>query len=69
MSAISRPRRGAVRHGRRRIEAEGIASLMRRTLMRTMAPIFNSLRRIVAHDAAANWVRARPMRLNAQTST
>jgi hypothetical protein len=29
---------------------------MRRTLMRTNAAIFNSLRRIVAQVARANWV-------------
>jgi hypothetical protein len=33
-----------------------MASLMRRTLVRTSAPIFNSLRRIVAQQARANWV-------------
>ena len=33
-----------------------MASLMRRTLVRTSAPIFRSLRRIVPHEARANWV-------------
>ena len=50
-------------------KADGIASLMRRTLVRTSAPIFNSLRRIVPHDARANWVWAKPMRRKAQIST
>jgi len=31
-----------------------MASLMRRTLMSTSAPIFNSLRRMVPHEAQAN---------------
>ena len=32
-------------------------------------PIFSSLRRIVPHEARANWVWARPMRRKAQIST
>jgi hypothetical protein len=40
-----------------------MASLMRRTLMRTSAPIFSSLRRIVPQVASANCVCARPREL------
>jgi hypothetical protein len=46
-----------------------MASVMRRTLVRTSAPIFNSLRRIVAQQARANRVCWRAMRRNAQTRT
>src|SRR5512147_787535 len=42
--------------------AEAIATLMRRMLMRTKAPIFSSCRRIVSQVAWANWVWARPSR-------
>ena len=35
---------------------DGIASLIRRTLVRTRAPIFRSLRRMVPAEARRNWV-------------
>ena len=35
-----------------------MASLMRRTLVRSGAPIFNSLRRMVPQQARANWANA-----------
>ena len=50
-------------------KAEGMASLMRRTLVRTRAPILSSLRRMVPQVARANWVCTRAMRRSAQTST
>ena len=50
-------------------KADGMASLMRRALVRTGAPIFKSLRRMVPHDARANWVWASPMRRKAQIKT
>ena len=43
-----------------------MASLIRRTLVRTSAPIFKSLRRMVPHEARANWVWLRPMRRKVQ---
>src|SRR5262249_36915681 len=60
---------GAARYSARWGKAEGMASLIRRTLVRTSAPIFKSLRRIVPHDARANWVWASPMRRKAQIKT
>ena len=54
---------GLMRKGR------GMASLMRRMLLRTSAPIFSSLRRMAPHEARANWVYLRPMRRGAQIST
>src|SRR5579863_739504 len=41
---------------------------MRRTLMRTSAPSFTSLSRMVPQVASANWVCAKPMRRSAQSS-
>ena len=43
-------------------QAEAIATLMRRTLMRTRAPSFSSFSRMVPQVASANWVCASPMR-------
>src|ERR1700731_5282528 len=45
-----------------------MASLMRRTLVRTRAPIFKSLRRIVPQLARANWVCCRATRRRAQSA-
>lgn len=42
---------------------------MRHTLMRTSAPIFNSLRRIAPQVALANWVCCRARRRSAPSST
>ena len=43
-------------------QAEAMANLMRRTLTRTRAPSFSSLRRMVPQVASANCVCAKPMR-------
>lgn len=45
-----------------------MATLTRRTLMRTSAPIFGSFNRTVPQVAVANWVWASPMRRSAQIS-
>ena len=62
-------RRMAARTAARSGHAEGggVAKTrsMRRTLMRTRAPIFSSFSRIVPQLARANWVCARPMRRSA----
>src|SRR5438552_7187451 len=50
-------------------QAEAMASLMRRTEMRTSAPIFKNLSLMVPQVASAKAVSARPMRRNAQIST
>src|SRR5689334_2405583 len=46
---------------------DAIAILMRRTLMRTSAPILSSLRRIVPQLALANGVQCSPIRRTAQS--
>src|SRR5258708_26162058 len=48
---------------------DAIATLMRRTLMRTRAPILSSLRRMVPQVALAYSVSWSPMRRKAQSST
>ncbi len=48
-------------------QAEAMANLIRRTEMRTSAPIFNSLSRMVPQVASVNLVSARAMRRNAQS--
>src|SRR5580700_8211666 len=48
---------------------DAIATLMRRTLMRTRAPILSSLRRMVPQVAFANGVCCNPMRRKAHSST
>src|SRR5262249_41559994 len=48
--------------------ADAIATLMRRTLTRTRAPILSSLRRMVPQVALANGVCCNPMRRKAQMS-
>ena len=50
-------------------QADAMAILMRRTLMRTIAPILSSLRRMVPQVALAKSVSCRPIRRNAQIST
>jgi hypothetical protein len=50
-------------------QAEAIATLIRRTLIRTNAPILSSLSRFVPRVAAANCVSAKPMRRNAHSIT
>jgi hypothetical protein len=49
-------------------QLEDIATLTRRILTRTRAPILNSLRRMVPQVALANYVCLRAMRCSAQTS-
>src|SRR4249919_2593117 len=49
--------------------ADAIATLMRRTLTRTRAPILSSLRRMVPQVAFANGVYCNPMRRKAHSST
>jgi len=49
--------------------ADAIATLMRRTLTRTRAPILSSLRRMVPQVAFANGVCCNPMRRKAHSST
>ena len=65
LEVVSAPRRSAA-NGHERIRSgagrEAMAILMRRTLTRTRAPIFNSLSRIVPQVAAANWVWRRAIR-------
>jgi hypothetical protein len=50
-------------------QAEAMAMRMRRTLMRTRAPILSSLRRMVPQVASARSVSCRPMRRSAQSRT
>jgi hypothetical protein len=50
-------------------QAEAMAILTRRTLIRTQAPIFKSFSRIVLQVALANCVCASPLRRSAQSST
>src|SRR6266480_1780468 len=50
-------------------QAEAIAILMRRTLMRTSAPILSSLRRMVPQVASARTVSLRAMRRSAHKRT
>src|SRR5258705_2075255 len=59
----ARPQSSAAGH------AEAIPTLIRRTEMRTSAPILRNLRRMVPQVASAKAVSARAMRRNAQTST
>jgi hypothetical protein len=49
--------------------ARGNGDLMRRKLVRTSAPIFRNLRRVVPQVALANWVCCRAGRRSAQCST
>src|ERR1700730_11249057 len=49
--------------------ADAIATLMRRTLTRTRAPILSSLRRMVPQVDFANGVCCNPMRRKAHSST
>jgi len=46
-----------------------MAILMRRTLTRTRAPIFNSFSRIVPQVALANWVCCSAIRRKAHSNT
>ena len=50
-------------------QADAMAILMRRTLMRTSAPIFRNLRRMVPQVALAKLVLAKPIRRKAHSST
>ena len=50
-------------------KAEAMASLIRRQLIRTSAPIFRRRSRMVPLVAAANWVWRRPIRRSAQSRT
>src|SRR5712671_4859364 len=50
-------------------QPDAIAILMRRTLMRTSAPILRNLRRMVPQVALANFVCCSPIRRKAQSST
>ena len=50
-------------------QPEAIATLIRRTLIRTSAPILSSWMRIVPHVALANLVCCRAMRRSPQSST
>src|SRR6516225_7301636 len=54
---------GLIGKGRRHGELDAARAV------RTSAPIFKSLRRMVPHDARANWVWASPMRRKAQIKT
>ena len=49
--------------------ADAMATVTRRTLSLTRAPIFSSLRRIVPQLARANWVNGNPIRRRALSST
>src|SRR3974377_1690645 len=55
-SAAALRRTAAVPQVPATVQLDAIATLMRRTLIRTSAPIFNSLRRIVPQLAFANGV-------------
>ena len=76
-AAVCWPVQKAERHRRRCARrysdwygnADAIATLIRRTLIRTCAPIFNSARRSVPAAASANWVWRRPIRRSAASST
>ena len=46
-----------------------MATVTRRTLSLTKAPIFSSLSRIVPQVARANWVNGKPIRRNALSKT
>ena len=50
-------------------KAEAMANLIRRTLRRTRAPIFNSFSRMVPQVASANWVWRSAIRRNSLSST
>src|SRR3954464_8752232 len=60
---------GGSRHSEAAGQAEAMATFTRRALMRTRAPIFRSLRRIVPHVAAASAVWESPIRRKAHRST
>ena len=76
-AAVCWPVQKAERHRRRCARrysdwygnADAIATLIRRTLIRTWAPILNSARRSVPAAASANWVWRRPIRRSAASST
>src|SRR3954465_8571929 len=60
---------GGSRHSAAAGQAEALAPFTRRALMRTSAPIFRSLRRIVPQVAAAAPVWASPIRRKAHRRT
>ena len=62
-------RRAAVLHVAAAGQPDAIAIFMRRTLIRTSAPIFNSLRRMVPQLALVNGVWWSPIRRTAHSST
>ena len=66
-AAIAR-RIAARRQSRAAGQADAMAILTRRTLMRTSAPILSSLRRMVPQVACANAVSCRPIRRRAHSS-
>jgi len=55
-AAALRNRAWASAHSVCQGQPDAMAKVTRRTEMRTKAPIFRSLRRIVPHVASANWV-------------
>src|SRR4051794_35055293 len=59
----------ASRHSAAAGQAEAMATVTRRALMRTSAPIFRSLRRIVPQVAEASAVWESPIRRKAHSST
>ena len=60
----------ALRLARQRYgQADAMATLMRRTLVRTWAPILRSLSRMAPQVATASWVWRKPMRRSASSST
>src|ERR1700730_17617757 len=67
--AASARRRAARAQSSAAGQAEAMAILMRRTEMRTSAPTFKNLSRMVPQVASAKAVSARPMRRSAQIST
>ena len=68
-SAAMARRIAALPQSRATGQADAMAILMRRTLMRTSAPIFKNLRRMVPQVALAKAVLRRPIRRRAQSST
>src|ERR1700748_1187983 len=67
-AAVAR-RMAALLQSRATGQADAMAILMRRTLMRTNAPIFKNLRRMVPQVALAKAVLRRPIRRRAHSST
>ena len=66
--AASARRIAARRQSRAAGQADAMAILTRRTLMRTSAPTLSSLRRMVPQVACANAVSCRPIRRRAHSS-